>query len=123
MYGPISALCLEKSSKVSEGVLEEMPDTKPNSKIQCRSIILNSNGIISPDNKLKTTYELRLGRDLRGNKTVNEYRLIRNLGKGAYAKVKLAVHSITQKQYAIKIVHRSFLLKSTQPVINTLTGK
>jgi len=128
LFGLKRALCLEKSRKVSEGVFVEWNDVKQNNNgnvnnFSSRRSILGNESSSTNINPLKITFDQQLGRDPIGKKTVNEYRFIRTLGRGAYAKVKLAVHSINRKQYAIKILHRSLLLKSTRPVMNTLTGK
>ncbi|EAS00652.2 Serine/Threonine kinase domain protein (macronuclear) [Tetrahymena thermophila SB210] len=69
--------------------------------------------------QVKETSEIKEGRDTIGKKTINEYRFIKKLGQGTFAKVKLAISSTTQKQYAIKIFYRSQLLKKTYTVINS----
>ncbi|KAL4495711.1 hypothetical protein ABPG72_014180 [Tetrahymena utriculariae] len=68
--------------------------------------------------QVKETNEIKEGRDTIGKKTINEYRFIKKLGQGTFAKVKLAISSTTQKQYAIKILYRSQLLKKTYTIIN-----
>ncbi|KAL4446871.1 hypothetical protein ABPG74_014843 [Tetrahymena malaccensis] len=69
--------------------------------------------------QVKETSEIKEGRDTIGKKTINEYRFIKKLGQGTFAKVKLAISSTTQKQYAIKIFYRSQLLKKTYTVISS----
>eukprot|EP01062_Namystynia_karyoxenos_P062908 TRINITY_DN55762_c0_g1_i1.p1 TRINITY_DN55762_c0_g1~~TRINITY_DN55762_c0_g1_i1.p1 ORF type:complete len:1039 (+),score=290.03 TRINITY_DN55762_c0_g1_i1:109-3225(+) len=49
------------------------------------------------------------GEDARGNKTINEYAVLRDLGRGSYGKVKLVVHLPTGEQRAIKIMRKSML--------------
>eukprot|EP00755_Sulcionema_specki_P003300 Sspe_Gene.27367::Locus_11761_Transcript_1_1_Confidence_1.000_Length_1764::g.27367::m.27367/K07359/CAMKK2; calcium/calmodulin-dependent protein kinase kinase 2 len=51
------------------------------------------------------------GEDEEGNKTINQYAVIQELGRGAYGKVKLVVHVETDAFYAIKILNKSILSK------------
>eukprot|EP01059_Diplonema_ambulator_P025650 TRINITY_DN4275_c0_g1_i1.p1 TRINITY_DN4275_c0_g1~~TRINITY_DN4275_c0_g1_i1.p1 ORF type:complete len:989 (+),score=330.71 TRINITY_DN4275_c0_g1_i1:378-2969(+) len=44
------------------------------------------------------------GEDEAGNKMINQYTCISDLGQGAYGKVKLVVHTPTGNYYAIKII-------------------
>lgn len=44
------------------------------------------------------------GYDETGVKHINEYLVVRNLGQGAYGKVKLCLHSKTNKQVAVKVL-------------------
>eukprot|EP00759_Apiculatamorpha_spiralis_P042449 PhF_6_TR40497/c1_g1_i1/m.60596 len=48
-----------------------------------------------------------------GNKLINQYAVIRNLGQGAFGKVKLAENSNTHKLFAIKIMNKKKLGKVT----------
>eukprot|EP01062_Namystynia_karyoxenos_P060436 TRINITY_DN5201_c0_g1_i3.p1 TRINITY_DN5201_c0_g1~~TRINITY_DN5201_c0_g1_i3.p1 ORF type:complete len:1118 (+),score=372.55 TRINITY_DN5201_c0_g1_i3:147-3500(+) len=59
---------------------------------------------------LETT-KVTKGEDEAGNKTINEYTVLTELGRGAYGKVKLVVHVKTEKHYAIKIMNKSVLSK------------
>lgn len=44
-----------------------------------------------------------------GTRKVNEYKILQTLGKGSYAKVKLAINEKTSKKLAIKVFHKSIL--------------
>eukprot|EP00775_Hariotina_reticulata_P006821 gene6821-7038_t len=43
---------------------------------------------------------------LKGNVFVNQYLIIKDLGRGAHGTVKLVLHSEEQKVYAMKVIHR-----------------
>lgn len=49
--------------------------------------------------------------DDEGQKKINQYLLIKDLGRGGFGKVKLALHSETKAQYAIKIANKQRLKK------------
>jgi [calcium/calmodulin-dependent protein kinase] kinase len=52
-------------------------------------------------------------RDFEGNKVINEYVIVADIGKGSYGKVKLAAHRDDPKDVvAIKIINRSLTKKS-----------
>jgi serine/threonine protein kinase len=59
------------------------------------------------------TNEVRKATDFEGNKTINEYSIIAELGRGAYGKVKLAVNNATNETCAIKIMKKSLLKRGT----------
>eukprot|EP01063_Lacrimia_lanifica_P028701 TRINITY_DN4235_c0_g1_i1.p1 TRINITY_DN4235_c0_g1~~TRINITY_DN4235_c0_g1_i1.p1 ORF type:complete len:903 (+),score=348.08 TRINITY_DN4235_c0_g1_i1:108-2816(+) len=61
---------------------------------------------------VKESSELVVGRDDDGNKTINEYAVVKDLGRGAFGKVKMVVHTATEKLYAIKIMNKSVLSKA-----------
>eukprot|EP00759_Apiculatamorpha_spiralis_P008611 PhF_6_TR15543/c2_g1_i1/m.24164 len=49
--------------------------------------------------------------ELDGAKTVNEYEYLQHIGDGAFAKVKLVMHTETNQPYAIKIMNKDKLTK------------
>eukprot|EP01059_Diplonema_ambulator_P017671 TRINITY_DN29702_c0_g1_i1.p1 TRINITY_DN29702_c0_g1~~TRINITY_DN29702_c0_g1_i1.p1 ORF type:complete len:442 (+),score=92.01 TRINITY_DN29702_c0_g1_i1:69-1328(+) len=51
------------------------------------------------------------GEDDDGNKTINKYAVIQEIGRGAYGKVKLVVHVETDQFYALKILNKQLLKK------------
>eukprot|EP00760_Papus_ankaliazontas_P025687 PhM_4_TR2848/c0_g1_i1/m.36907 len=55
--------------------------------------------------------DLICGHDDDGNKLLNEYAVLGELGRGAYGKVKLAINTRTENTVAIKILHRGRLQK------------
>jgi serine/threonine protein kinase len=57
-------------------------------------------------------------RDENGNKLINEYMIIGDLGQGSFARVKLAVNTLTDVPVALKVFKRSKLAK-----MNTLAPK
>ena len=61
------------------------------------------------DSHTKETTKVVVGRDQQGNKIVNQYALIKNLGAGSYGKVKLCVDLVDEKFYAIKVCHKGIL--------------
>lgn len=60
---------------------------------------------------MKLTKRSIQGRDLQKRKTINQYSFVQDLGKGTYAKVKLAVCGEKKEQFAIKIFDREVLKK------------
>lgn len=46
--------------------------------------------------------------------TVNEYTLMKTVGRGAFSKVKLAIKNDSSEQFAIKIFKKSFLKKKKE---------
>jgi len=62
---------------------------------------------------VKNTNEVRKATDFEGNKTINEYSIIAELGRGAYGKVKLAVNNYTNDTCAVKIMKKSILKRGT----------
>ncbi|KAL3690383.1 hypothetical protein R1sor_016692 [Riccia sorocarpa] len=65
----------------------------------------------SDDSKrlLHTTNRLRRTTDSLGLKYVNQYIVIKILGRGTYGKVKLCLNTMDCKLYAVKIVHRKWM--------------
>jgi [calcium/calmodulin-dependent protein kinase] kinase len=62
---------------------------------------------VSPRRIIPTANKVEKGRDESGNKTINMYTVIETLGVGSSAKVKLARHIRTKKDFAIKVMNRS----------------
>eukprot|EP01063_Lacrimia_lanifica_P023216 TRINITY_DN3069_c1_g1_i1.p1 TRINITY_DN3069_c1_g1~~TRINITY_DN3069_c1_g1_i1.p1 ORF type:complete len:955 (+),score=168.22 TRINITY_DN3069_c1_g1_i1:60-2924(+) len=60
------------------------------------------------------TTELCKGEDCEGNKMINDYAVISELGRGSYAKVKLVMHDKTDQPYALKIMNKSLLTKMSK---------
>lgn len=55
----------------------------------------------------KETHTAEVDRDtVTGNKVINQYEILEELGRGEHGKVKLGQHVITKQQVAIKIVQR-----------------
>ncbi|KAL2013769.1 hypothetical protein VTN00DRAFT_1294 [Thermoascus crustaceus] len=55
----------------------------------------------------KETHTVEVDRDAHtGNKLINEYEILEELGRGEHGKVKLGRHVVTKQQVAIKIVQR-----------------
>ena len=57
---------------------------------------------------IETTH-VHKGQDDLGQKMINQYTVVSELGKGSYGKVKLVVHVPTRKNFAIKILNKSLL--------------
>ncbi|CAG9582585.1 putative protein kinase [Leishmania major strain Friedlin] len=55
------------------------------------------------------TNQLAMAYDQQGNRMINCYRVIANLGRGAYGKVKLGVDTNTGQMVAIKIIDKKLL--------------
>ncbi|CAP91383.1 Serine/threonine-protein kinase [Penicillium chrysogenum] len=55
----------------------------------------------------KETHTAEVDRDMvTGNKTINQYEILEELGRGEHGKVKLGQHVVTKQKVAIKIVQR-----------------
>jgi len=73
------------------------------------SIGLGDSGM--QNSHVRDTSTVTKSTDAKGNKTINEYAVLRDLGRGAYGKVKLVVHVETGTHAAIKILNKSMLAK------------
>lgn len=71
----------------------------------------SNNGTICREVPVKETRRLIRTEDENGNKMVNEYVRECKIGSGSYGKVVLYRSSKDGKQYAIKVFHKSHLLK------------
>eukprot|EP00760_Papus_ankaliazontas_P004239 PhM_4_TR11712/c3_g2_i8/m.29594 len=71
-------------------------------KISSSSEVIDAEEILQMDNI--ATREVIRGRDIDGSKTVNEYVVLKRLGQGAHAKVKLVCRMDTEEFYAMKII-------------------
>eukprot|EP01004_Peranema_trichophorum_P002870 NODE_1897_length_1763_cov_50.985976_g1608_i1.p1 GENE.NODE_1897_length_1763_cov_50.985976_g1608_i1~~NODE_1897_length_1763_cov_50.985976_g1608_i1.p1 ORF type:complete len:518 (+),score=110.10 NODE_1897_length_1763_cov_50.985976_g1608_i1:82-1635(+) len=54
-------------------------------------------------------------KDDEGSKTINDYTILSDLGKGAYGKVKMAVHNKSGQPYAVKVIDKEKLRRITKP--------
>lgn len=73
--------------------------------------IQGARGYKKDRHQTKTTKRSIQGKDLQKRKTINQYSFIKDLGKGSYAKVKLAVCGEKKDKYAIKIFDKESLKK------------
>ncbi|KAJ9518570.1 hypothetical protein QJQ45_018618 [Haematococcus lacustris] len=62
----------------------------------------------------KETTNLEVGRDATGATHINQYVVVKTLGRGSFGKVKLCLNTIDGNLYAVKMVNRSFILKQLQ---------
>lgn len=69
------------------------------------------NGLICREVPVKETRKLTISEDENGNKMVNEYVRECKIGSGSYGKVVLYRNVSDGKQYAMKVFHKSHLLK------------
>eukprot|EP00756_Hemistasia_phaeocysticola_P031111 Hpha_TRINITY_DN16332_c2_g5::TRINITY_DN16332_c2_g5_i1::g.60885::m.60885/K07359/CAMKK2; calcium/calmodulin-dependent protein kinase kinase 2 len=99
----------EKSGSVSPGAANHRID-------RSGSVISTSSRVIETDRVEKTE-------DEEGNKMINEYCVMSELGRGSYGKVKLVVHNATERLYAIKIMNKSVLAKVNKGGQGDLQGK
>lgn len=71
--------------------------------ISMRSSLLHPSHLQPP----KETHTAEVDRDIiTGNKTINQYEILEELGRGEHGKVKLGQHVATRQKVAIKIVQR-----------------
>ena len=64
---------------------------------------------VSPQHKVEMTTTAQVGRDQHGRKIINQYTIIKKLGKGSYGSVKLGKNEQTGQLAAIKVINRSLL--------------
>ncbi|XP_010906488.1 serine/threonine-protein kinase GRIK2 isoform X1 [Elaeis guineensis] len=69
------------------------------------------NGLICREVPVKETWKVKLSEDENGNKMVNEYVRECKIGSGSYGKVVLYRSIKDGRQYAIKVFHKSHLVK------------
>ncbi|KAI2716065.1 hypothetical protein DTO012A7_3552 [Penicillium roqueforti] len=71
--------------------------------VSTRSSLLHPSHLQPP----KETHTAEVDRDIiTGNKTINQYEILEELGRGEHGKVKLGQHIATKQKVAIKIVQR-----------------
>ncbi|KAJ3678381.1 hypothetical protein LUZ60_002184 [Juncus effusus] len=68
-------------------------------------------GLICRDVPVRETHSVEFSEDENGNKMVNEYVRLNRIGSGSYGKVVLYRSTKDSRLYAIKIFHKSLLLK------------
>eukprot|EP00743_Colponemidia_sp_Colp-15_P008186 GILK01008878.1.p1 GENE.GILK01008878.1~~GILK01008878.1.p1 ORF type:complete len:336 (+),score=50.16 GILK01008878.1:40-1047(+) len=71
----------------------------------------HSSGEYEEEDCVVDTYEVTISRDEQGRKTVNQYALLSDLGKGAFSSVKLCENGQTGDKLAIKTFIRKQLQK------------
>ncbi|KAL5728868.1 calcium/calmodulin-dependent protein kinase [Ranunculus cassubicifolius] len=74
-------------------------------------ILRTNNGTICREVPVKETHKLIRTEDENGNKMVNEYVRECKIGSGSYGKVVRYRSNVDGKHYAIKVFHKSHLLK------------
>eukprot|EP00879_Flechtneria_rotunda_P011490 GHRR01012003.1.p1 GENE.GHRR01012003.1~~GHRR01012003.1.p1 ORF type:complete len:620 (+),score=143.61 GHRR01012003.1:839-2698(+) len=62
----------------------------------------------------RETDRLRVARDVTGATCINQYVVVKTLGRGSYGKVKLCLNTVDGRLYAIKMMNRSCLLRTLQ---------
>ena len=90
---------------------------KPKVKISCEEDDLSPHC-----RRVKETFVAIKSRGKDGARKLNEYKILQTLGKGSYAKVKLAINETTSKKFAIKIFKKS-ILKHQNRYIKTHSGE
>eukprot|EP00760_Papus_ankaliazontas_P009176 PhM_4_TR13977/c4_g7_i3/m.15593/K07359/CAMKK2; calcium/calmodulin-dependent protein kinase kinase 2 len=73
--------------------------------------VADTESTIVPQAPVQFVTELIRGLDADGNKVVNNYVVLGELGTGSYGKVKLAIDMVTQQTVAIKVLNRTRLKK------------
>lgn len=76
----------------------------------------NDGGDVEALETMKAVVEV----DEDGNKSVNEYLLIKTIGKGSFAKVKLCLNTKDNELYAMKVCHKAMLAKRRRGLGNAL---
>jgi hypothetical protein len=70
--------------------------------------------------ELVDTADVTLRKDDDGTKYINQYQIIKELGKGSFGKVKLIKHTETGEQFGLKIFNKNILKKKRMGTRNML---
>jgi hypothetical protein len=70
--------------------------------------------------ELVDTSDVTLRKDDNGAKYINQYQIIKELGKGSFGKVKLIKHTETGEQFGLKIFNKNILKKKRMGTRNML---
>ncbi|KAG2494526.1 hypothetical protein HYH03_007293 [Edaphochlamys debaryana] len=62
----------------------------------------------------KETSKLEFVRDASGATVINQYVVVKTLGRGAFGKVKLCLNTLDGQLYAVKMINRAHLLRQLQ---------
>ncbi|KXZ49935.1 hypothetical protein GPECTOR_19g386 [Gonium pectorale] len=62
----------------------------------------------------KETNKLEFCRDASGATVINQYVVVKTLGRGAFGKVKLCLNTLDGQLYAVKMINRAHLLRQLQ---------
>lgn len=110
---------VERASNAEQDPAERsISDTSPNSEVLSLTTTRTTFSIDVDDEEhyhrpFKKFSRLVKEKDFEGNKVINEYVIVADIGKGSYGKVKLAAHRDDPKDVvAIKIINRSLTKKS-----------
>uniref|UniRef100_A0A7R9YVV4 cGMP-dependent protein kinase n=1 Tax=Chlamydomonas euryale TaxID=1486919 RepID=A0A7R9YVV4_9CHLO len=72
----------------------------------------------------KETTTLQLGSDAQSGATlINQYVLVKTLGRGSFGKVKLCLNTMDGQMYAVKMINRAFVLRQLQRPVRGLLRK
>eukprot|EP00798_Chlamydomonas_sp_ICE-L_P015341 gene15341-21428_t len=63
---------------------------------------------------MKETNRLEMSRDASGATCINQYVVVKSIGRGSFGKVKLCLNTMDGKMYAVKMLDRSFIVKQLQ---------
>ena len=91
-----------KEKKINEGKsFAETPikARRDNNTPSVSQMSLFTNSINVPDNYSKAN----ISYNEEGEKNVNEYKMIKEIGRGAFGKVKLAINMVDNQKYAVKV--------------------
>lgn len=94
-------------------VLGSLGDSSPSTISSSEDNVkkLDKNAAESNEQKVKMRTTVRSSLSSDGKKMVNEYVMIKKIGKGSYGKVKLVADTTTNELYAMKICDRAILQK------------
>ena len=71
-------------------------------------------GLMGIGSLAKETRNLTVNRDVSGATCINQYVVVKTLGRGSFGKVKLCLNTVDGHLYAVKMMNRTFLLRSLQ---------
>ncbi len=69
---------------------------------------------------MQETHEVVTGKDDAGNKYVNQYRILCQLGRGSFGKVKLCVDTTSNRPFALKILNKGKMMKTRTSMGNAM---
>ncbi|KAF0977926.1 hypothetical protein FDP41_003248 [Naegleria fowleri] len=101
----------EFSAMDKQKSFEPIASPQPTSMLQVKTAPRRRMSIAgaSPSHHVEMTTTAQLGRDIHGRKTINQYTIIKKLGKGSFGSVKLGRSSKTGELVAIKVINKSLI--------------
>jgi len=113
--GRQSLLGVSRSLTTQSSSLVSLQKTVENLMLQDNEVLRKVQASMRGISSLaKETTKLEVGRDATGATCINQYVVVKTLGRGSFGKVKLCLNTLDGQLYAVKMVNRSFIIKTLQ---------